>query len=227
MAVPVSKWRKILEGVAGHQVAGKLRVSTAELLALVGAENLEGKARLEASLQLRSIMLDLGWTGPATMRIGSETVRGYRRADPDCALEEPSEQQPAADDPAPEAADPVPVTKSQSPSPEELAKKLENVCRLSLDKIEEILKLPTDSRNGNVLRAQTACAASAIQCQLRADETRLKVRRNNDVLERFAKLIREAKKRIPKGSTLPEITGAAEATHLANPHEELARNSPR
>jgi hypothetical protein len=67
-----------------------------------------------------------------------------------------------------------------------------------LTKIEEILSLPTDSENGNVLRAQTAVAGHAIQTQLRADETRLKVRQSNDVMERLLKIVREQRRKIPR-----------------------------
>lgn len=102
----------------------------------MGAGNLADKARLEAALQLRSIMLALGWTGPATMRIGAGAVRGYHRPDPDCTREEPPEQLPAPNDSAPTKNRAVAVMKDESP--EELAHRLENVCRLSLDKIEEI-----------------------------------------------------------------------------------------
>ena len=57
---------------------------------------------------------------------------------------------------------------------ETLAQELEGVTRLGLQKIGQILRLPTDPHNGNVLRAQTTAAATAVNAQLRADETKMK-----------------------------------------------------
>ena len=55
-----------------------------------------------------------------------------------------------------------------------LAIKLEAVTRLGLQKLDHILRLPTDPGNGNILRAQTTAAATAVNAQLRADETKMK-----------------------------------------------------
>jgi len=63
-----------------------------------------------------------------------------------------------------------------------------------------------DTKNGNVLRAQTAAAGTVLQCQLRADETRFRTAHNNDVLDRLEKLIRQASRTIPKGK--PKISPA-------------------
>jgi hypothetical protein len=82
-----------------------------------------------------------------------------------------------------------------------------------LDKIEEILSLPTDPKSGNVLRAQTACASAAIQAQLRADENRLKVHRSSDVMERLIKIVKEQRRKIPKKSAITE-TPLADATQV-------------
>ena len=51
---------------------------------------------------------------------------------------------------------------------------LERVTRLGLQKLEQILRIPTDRGDGNLLRAQTAAAGLAVNAQLRADETRMK-----------------------------------------------------
>ena len=53
--------------------------------------------------------------------------------------------------------------------PRDMANKLEDVTQLALEKI-----LPTDRTDGNILRAQTSAAATAINVQLRADEARLR-----------------------------------------------------
>jgi hypothetical protein len=55
-----------------------------------------------------------------------------------------------------------------------LAPQLERVTGLSLQKLEQILRIPTDRRDGNLLRAQTVAAATAVNAQLRADEARLR-----------------------------------------------------
>jgi len=51
---------------------------------------------------------------------------------------------------------------------------LERVTRLGLQKLEQILRIPTDRGDGNLLRAQTAAAGLAVNAQLRADEIRMK-----------------------------------------------------
>jgi hypothetical protein len=193
-----------------------MRVSTYELVSLVDAAN-----RVDTWNRLKAVMNGLGWSGPKAMRIsGGILAKGYcRPAANESAEQVPAEQPPAPAAPAVIADRSVPAAKDKQTSPEELAKKLESVCGLSLDKIEEILLLPTDSSNGNVLRAQTACAGAAVQLQLRADETRLKVKRSSDVLARLLKTIEKEKKkiagmrrrqRIAQTSTTP----AADATQV-------------
>jgi hypothetical protein len=217
MPVPVSEWRNILGGVTGHLVAGEMRVSTHELVSLVDAAN-----GVDTWNRLKAVMNGLGWSGPKAMRIsGGILAKGYYRpASNESAEQMPAEQPPAPAAPAVIADRPVPAAKDKQTSPEELAKKLESVCGLSLDKIEEILQLPTDADNGNILRAQTAVAGHAIQAQLRADETRLRTRKNSDVLDRLLKIIRQEKKIIRQGQRkiprapqqiIPDNTPAAEA----------------
>jgi hypothetical protein len=217
MPVPVSEWRNILGSVTGHLVAGEMRVATHELVSLVGAAN-----RVDTWNRLKAVMNGLGWSGPKAMRIsGGILAKGYcRPAANESAEQVPAEQPPAPAAPAVIADRSVPAAKDKQTSPEELAKKLESVCGLSLDKIEEILRLPTDADNGNILRAQTAVAGHAIQAQLRADETRLKVKRSSDVFDRLLKIIRQEKKIIRQGQRkiprapqqiIPDNTPAAEA----------------
>jgi len=74
--------------------------------------------------------------------------------------------------------------------PRDMANKLEDVTQLALEKI-----LPTDRTDGNILRAQTSAAATAINAQLRADEARLRQKSEGDVLDRLLKAIGKEKKR--------------------------------
>ena len=62
---------------------------------------------------------------------------------------------------------------------------------MGLQKLEQILRLPTDRGDGNLLRAQTAAAGLAVNAQLRADETRLKQVRSRDVMERIIAMMKE------------------------------------
>ena len=68
---------------------------------------------------------------------------------------------------------------------ETLAPELERVTWLGLQKLDQILRIPTDRGDGNLLRAQTAAAGIAVNVQLRADETRMKQVPCRDVMERI------------------------------------------
>jgi hypothetical protein len=70
-----------------------------------------------------------------------------------------------------------------------LAIELEAVTRLGLQKLDHILRLPTDPGNGNILRAQTTAAATAVNAQLRADETKMKQVQKEDVIARLLKIM--------------------------------------
>ena len=70
-----------------------------------------------------------------------------------------------------------------------LAIKLEAVTRLGLQKLDHILRLPTDPGNGNILRAQTTAAATAVNAQLRADETKMKQAEKGDVIARLLEMM--------------------------------------
>ena len=76
---------------------------------------------------------------------------------------------------------------------------------LGLQKLEQILGIPTDRGDGNLLRAQTAAAGLAINAQLRADETRLRHRavdRLSELLERVAEEERKREARRTIDGTL-------------------------
>ena len=66
---------------------------------------------------------------------------------------------------------------------------------MGLEKLEQVLRIPTNHADGNLLRAQTTAAGIA---QLRADETRLRVKVQGDVLERLLKAIEREKGQIKK-----------------------------
>ena len=70
-----------------------------------------------------------------------------------------------------------------------LAIELEAVTRLGLQKLDHILRLPTDPGNGNILRAQTTAAATAVNAQLRADETKMKRVQRTDVIADLLKIM--------------------------------------
>jgi hypothetical protein len=67
------------------------------------------------------------------------------------------------------------------------------VTRLGLQKLEQILRIPTDRGDGNLLRAQTAAATTALNTQLRADEARLREKRSDDTIKRLLELIAQEK----------------------------------
>ena len=70
------------------------------------------------------------------------------------------------------------------------------MTRLALEKMTQILKIPTDRGDGNLLRAQTAAAGISINAQLRADQSRMKQVHRSDVMERILMMLREEKARL-------------------------------
>ena len=123
-------------------------------------------------------MTSLGWSGPKTMRINGGLVKGYYRR----PVSEPAEQRPE-----PEVAKPPAEV-------ELLALQLERATQSSLQVLEEILALPIDPQSGNILRAKTAAAGTVIQAQLRADETRLRMSRPSDTLDRLLKILNKQRR---------------------------------
>ena len=200
--VPFAEWRTVLAGVVGHEheFSSEMRVSTGELAQLLCVENVS-----QNTMRFGSVMRSLGWEGPSALRINGRSIHGYRRPAP---IAESAKAKWA--EPAPEREVAIryhgPPQIVQVVRDEGLVRQLEKVCGLSLDKLQEILELPMDTKNGNVLRAQTAAAGTVLQCQLRADESRFRTAHNNDVLDRLEKLIRQASRTIPKGK--PKISPA-------------------
>jgi hypothetical protein len=79
-----------------------------------------------------------------------------------------------------------------------LAAKLERVASNALDKLDEVLGIPlpdpSDPSFGNLSRAQSAAANTAINAQLRVDETALRARQT-DMMPRLLEILaREERK---------------------------------
>jgi hypothetical protein len=84
-------------------------------------------------------MRELGWRGPQLMRWGKKTLKGYWRY-PTVGL--------------PVIVQEEPVVEAATTDRETLAPELERVTRLGLQKLEQILRIPTDRGDGNLLRAK-------------------------------------------------------------------------
>jgi AAA+ superfamily predicted ATPase len=132
-------------------------------------------------------MRELGWRGPQLMRWGKKTLKGYWRY-PTVGL--------------PVIVQEEPVVEAATTDRETLAPELERVTRLGLQKLEQILRIPTDRGDGNLLRAQTAAAGLAVNAQLRADETRMKQVGRRDVLERLLAMIAKEKAKLAEEERL-------------------------
>lgn len=121
------------------------------------------------------------------MRWGKKTLKGYWRY-PTVGL--------------PVIVQEEPVVEVATTDRETLAPELERVTRLGLQQLEQILRIPTDRGDGNLLRAQTAAAGLAVNAQLRADETRMKQVGRRDVLERLLAMIAEEKAKLAEEERL-------------------------
>jgi hypothetical protein len=118
---------------------------------------------------------------PRLMRGGRKTLKGYWR--------HPMVVLPIVrEEPAAEVA--------RAEREDSLAPELERLTRLALEKMTQILRIPTDRGDGNLLRAQTAAAGLAVNAQLRADETRMKQVHRTDVMERILVMLREEKAKL-------------------------------
>jgi hypothetical protein len=176
-------WHQALAGVSGQLVRGEQRVTTHELLTV----HLGVSVTDQACRRLRRVMRELGWRGPRLMRWGKQTLHGYWRF-PTVGL--------------PAVAQEKPVAEVAMADRETLAPELERVTWLGLQKLEQILRIPTDRGDGNLLRAQSAAAAIAINTQMRADETRLKQVRSRDIMERIIEMMKEEEARLAENERL-------------------------
>ena len=177
MTSDMTDWHQALARVTGRLVRGEQRVATHELLTV----HLGVPVTDRACRRLRRVMRELGWRGPRLMRWGEKTLKGYWRH-PTVGL--------------PAIAQEEPVVEVATAERETLAPELERVTWLGLQKLEQILRIPTDRGDGNLLRAQTAAAGLAVNAQLRADETKMKQVRRRDVLARIIAMIAEEKAKL-------------------------------
>jgi hypothetical protein len=176
MTADSTEWHRLLANVTGVLLRGEQRITTHELLTV----HLGVSVTDQACRRLRRVMRDLGWQGPRRMRWGKDTLNGYWR-DPTVGRRMIVHEQPM---------------KTLTPEEGTLAAELQSVTQLGLQKIGQILRLPTDPHNGNVLRAQTMAAATAVNAQLRADETKMKQQQNEDVLQELIKRMKEEKAKL-------------------------------
>jgi len=217
--VDPADWKRVLAKVTGRFVRGQHRVASRELL----IEHLGAPVTDKTVKRLRPIMQELGWHGPQMLRFDKKTLNGYWRpptvggvfspdvgdfdfaADALAAVEDGSvgdlpalaEAKKCNDADVRASAD-VPSSSVPAPSgpADALPRKLERVTLLGLEKIEQILRIPTDVDDGNLLRAQTTAALGAVNSQLRADETRLRAKQQGDVLERLLKVMAVERKKL-------------------------------
>jgi hypothetical protein len=169
MATDPTNWHQALDCVTGALVCGEQRITTHELLAVhLGVPITDQNGR-----RLRRVMRDLGWRGPRRMRWGRRITNGYWR-------------HPTAGPPAVVQEEPIMEASVENNT---LAVELEAVTRLGLQKLDHILRLPTDPGNGNILRAQTTAAATAVNAQLRADETKMKQVQKGDIIARLLEIM--------------------------------------
>jgi hypothetical protein len=89
-----------------------------------------------------------------------------------------------------------PVAEVATTERESLAPELERVTWLGLQKLEQILRIPTDRNDGNLLRAQTNAAGLAVNAQLRADQTRMKQVPRRDIMDRILVMLAEEKAKL-------------------------------
>ena len=177
MTGDLTDWHQALARVSGQLVRGQQRVSSVELLTV----HLGIPVTDRACRRLRRVMRDLGWRGPRLMRWGKQTLKGYWR--------HPTVGLPAI---VREGA----LAEVEAVEGETLAPQLEVVTRLGLQKLEQILRIPTDRGDGNLLRAQTAAAGLAVNVQMRVDEAKMKQVRRTDIMARIIESMKQEKAKL-------------------------------
>jgi hypothetical protein len=131
------------------------------------------------------------------MRWGGKTLHGYWRY-------------PTVGLPAVVREEPVATADRETLAPE-----LERVTWLGLQKLEQILRIPTDCANGSLLRAQSGAAAIAINTQMRADAARMKQVRSKDIMERIIAMMKEEEAKMAEYERLER--GEREGPAAAHP----------
>jgi hypothetical protein len=181
------EWDSVIARLVGVTFRGTERVLTRHVLDQLKVPNDRGE-RQKVSKQLGPHMRAAGWYGPVHLRVPGvkDAIAGYWRR--------PGALPPlrAVDDEAALSVDPGLGEEGDLPHA------LETVTRLGLKELRRILRLPLDEGNGNLLRSKVTAALGAINCQLRADEARLRTKTAGNVLDRLERLMAEQRKLIPK-----------------------------
>ena len=179
--LPPDEWDQVLNRLTGTIFRGTERISSAVIMNALGVPT-DQMTRAKEGKRIVHIMRRLGWTGPKEMRVDAGTsTRGYWRI--------PN---------APPKAAPELFLDHELDDADDLPHALENVTRLGLKEIRRILRLLLDAGNGNLMRSKVTAALGAINCQLRADEARLRTKTAGNVLDRLERLMAEQQKLIPK-----------------------------
>ncbi len=87
-----------------------------------------------------------------------------------------------------------------------LSQALEELSRLSIEKLKEIVQLEIDEENGQLLRAICAAANTALNTQVRADAIKLQHFKSDKTLELLLKLISDKQELVPGRGLLKEQT---------------------
>jgi len=198
--LPPDEWESVLSRARGTIYRNIERISSNALLNLLGVGS-DAVTRQRMGKRLPAVMRRLGWTGPRAMRIPADNghaagANGYWRL--------PLGPRP------PDVGVGGEVGGEVDGLSDDLPGALERVTRLGLKKLERVLREPLDPTDGNSMRSQVTAALGVVNCQLRADEQRLKAKESSDVLGRLLKLMAEEKKRLRRG----EADGQAEGIRL-------------
>jgi hypothetical protein len=200
MSTDPTDWYQALARVSGQLVRGQQRISTEELFAKLGVPVTDAACR-----RLKRVMHDLGWLGPKLMRWGKKTLKGYWR--------HPTVGLPAIVQ--------EPVAEVAMVERETLAPELERVTLLGLQKLEQILRIPTDRGDGNLLRAQTAAAGLAVNVQMRVDEAKMRQVRGKDILKQIIALVEEEKARMEERRKQAKGPSTAAANEILGPADDM------
>jgi len=190
MLADFDRWEEILSNLQGAKLRGTERILTWQILDALGADEALGQ-RVKVGKRIAPMMRKLGWHGPRSIRCpdsssptGFSSSTGYWRV-------KDALPRPAADGEAPlDLPDGVGLEL-------ELPEALQDGAALGVRWSRAILRKRIDTENAALLRAQGQAAALMVTSQLRADESRLRRQRDNDVLDRLEKLVRQTERSIP------------------------------
>jgi hypothetical protein len=180
--LPFDQWNEVLSKLRGTVFRDAERLPSAAVLdALqVGGSQYE---RANVAKRVVATMRQLGWSGPKAIRFADGSMgSGYWRI---------------------AGALPTPLVEDHSELTDVLPAALEELTRESIKKLHRIVRLPLDPRNAGLLRAQVTSALGAVGLQLRADESRMRSKREGDTIARLEKLIAEQKRLLPKAVDPP------------------------